>query len=239
MGYGRINKVEDDYLEPTSFGVKIVITQALLILLSLTGFAICIWIRFDLDFWEWVEEIQWYTYWNCMYVVMFGTLLKAFVLALGGWSILQEQETLLLVATGLHFPLFVLHVVGAAFICVYGVEESKVLISELHDVFLVLVYNWDTDPRASRILRIIQEYVGCCGASGGDDYLNVYKEIPVECRHPITGCEWGEGCEQAFAWWLESWTVPLAGISCVLAVSDVIMVYLYLRYRKYLRAEDY
>ena len=23
-------------------------------------------IRFDLDFWEWVLEINWYTYWNAM-----------------------------------------------------------------------------------------------------------------------------------------------------------------------------
>ena len=23
-------------------------------------------VRFDLDFWEWIEEIQWYTYWNAM-----------------------------------------------------------------------------------------------------------------------------------------------------------------------------
>ena len=27
-------------------------------------------LRFDLDFWEWVEEINWYTYWNAMWVIM-------------------------------------------------------------------------------------------------------------------------------------------------------------------------
>ena len=26
--------------------------------------------RFDLDFWEWVEEINWYTYWNAMWVIL-------------------------------------------------------------------------------------------------------------------------------------------------------------------------
>ena len=64
-------------------------------------------------------------------------------------------------------------------ICLYGVEESKLLIKELddvsrlgdddHDVFGVqvfkrLIYEWDNDPRASRIVTQIQEYVGCCGA---------------------------------------------------------------------------
>ena len=27
-------------------------------------------IRFDLDFWEWVVEIDWYSYWYAMYSVM-------------------------------------------------------------------------------------------------------------------------------------------------------------------------
>ena len=33
------------------------------------------------------------------------------------------------------------------------------LIAELNEVFLKLVYAWDQDPRASRILRQIMEYV--------------------------------------------------------------------------------
>ena len=71
-------------------------------------------------------------------------------------------------------------------ICLYGVEESKLLIKELDDVsrldndddyyddgdndvfgvqvFKRLIYEWDNDPRASRIVTQIQEYVGCCGA---------------------------------------------------------------------------
>ena len=31
-------------------------------------------------------------------------------------------------------------------------------------VFKRLIYEWDNDPRASRIVTQIQEYVGCCGA---------------------------------------------------------------------------
>jgi len=33
--------------------------------------------RFDLDFWEWIIEIGWYSYWNAMYVVMIGMVLTA------------------------------------------------------------------------------------------------------------------------------------------------------------------
>ena len=81
---------------------------------------------------------------------------------------------------GVRFLVFWVTVAGVIVICLYGVEESKLLIKELddvsrlnndddHDVFGVqvfkrLIYEWDNDPRASRIVTQIQEYVGCCGA---------------------------------------------------------------------------
>ena len=54
---------------------------------------------------------------------------------------------------------FILQLIGAIVICVYGVEESPVLVNELNEVFIKLVYRWDYDPRASRILKQIFEYV--------------------------------------------------------------------------------
>ena len=44
-------------------------------------------------------------------------------------------------------------------ICVYGVEESKSLTTQLREVFFELIYRMDYDARAARILRIVQEYV--------------------------------------------------------------------------------
>lgn len=55
--------------------------------------------------------------------------------------------------------LFFIQLVGATVILIWGVEESPILTKELNEVFLKLVYNWDIDPRASRILKQIQEYV--------------------------------------------------------------------------------
>ena len=86
---------------------------------------------------------------------------------------------------GVRFLVFWVTVAGVIVICLYGVEESKLLIKELDDVsrlendddyydddndvcgvqvFKRLIYEWDNDPRASRIVTQIQEYVGCCGA---------------------------------------------------------------------------
>ena len=37
----------------------LLVISLLAIIASITLFCICLWIRFDLDFWEWVEEIEW------------------------------------------------------------------------------------------------------------------------------------------------------------------------------------
>ena len=62
--------------------------------------------------------------------------------------------------------MWIITLIGLVFICIYGVEESKPLIAELDLVFKDLIMRKDTDARADRILVQIQEYVGCCGASG-------------------------------------------------------------------------
>ena len=55
--------------------------------------------------------------------------------------------------------MFFFHLIAAIVITVWGVEESPVLIKELRDVFLELIYGWDIDPIKSKTLRQIQEYV--------------------------------------------------------------------------------
>jgi len=163
---------------------------------------------------------------------MITMLLKAFLLVLGWFTVWTESRMLSLLCAVLHPLMFILHLVGTTFICIYGVEESSALTDELMDVFLNLVYKWDTDPRASRILKQIMEYVGCCGADGGGDFIAVYKPIPVECREPISGNEWANGCMQQLAFWLEPWTATLAGIGVLLCVTDAILTYIYLKFRR-------
>ena len=73
--------------------------------------------------------------------------------------IFQEKSGLLLLFSILLVCMFFFHLIAAIVITVWGVEESPVLIKELREVFLDLIYGWDVDPRKSRILRQIQEYV--------------------------------------------------------------------------------
>ena len=54
--------------------------------------------RFDLDFWEWVIEINWYTYWHAMYVVMIAMLLHALNSLLSAWGTFTQNRTVLLIS---------------------------------------------------------------------------------------------------------------------------------------------
>ena len=54
---------------------------------------------------------------------------------------------------------FIMEFIGAIIICMFGVEESDILIKELDEVFHALINRMDIDERASRILKIVQEYV--------------------------------------------------------------------------------
>lgn len=233
MDYNRVSS-EKDY-SADSFAdnpLQIMAGIFLLLLLTITSLFICFWIRFDLDFWEWVVEIDWYTYWRATYFVMAAMFLKAGLLCLGLYSISISSGRLLLFSSFFHPVAFALHLASSAVICTYGVEESDVLRDELHEVFLTLVHRWDIDHRASRILRQIMEYVGCCGADGGDDFFDVHKPIPFQCRDPITGNEWPNGCEQQMGTWLEAWTCTLAGISIFLCLADIVLPVVYMKMRK-------
>ena len=83
----------------------------------------------------------------------------------------------------------------------------------------------------------------CCGADGSDDYINARKPVPWECRDRITGSEYGYGCRQSFAWYLEPWTATLAGGLVAFMVAHVIQLVLIYkvvgRLREYQKADAY
>ena len=63
-------------------------SQPFRLILGIATFCICIWIRFDLDFWEWVIEINWYTYWYCTYFIMITMLFVVINSLIGAYAII-------------------------------------------------------------------------------------------------------------------------------------------------------
>jgi len=166
MGYNSVRKDDLDsvYRRLESSQNALLIINVVMLLIGLANFSICIWIRFDLDFWEWVEEIDWYSYWNAMYVVMIAMILHAVNSMLSAYATYSQSRALLITSVILRVIVWFITLAGIIVICLYGVEESKLLIKELDQVFKRLIHSWDDNERASRIMIQIQEYVGCCGA---------------------------------------------------------------------------
>lgn len=221
----------------------LVIITAFVFLVSLGIFGVCIWIRFDLDFREWVREINWYSYWYAMYVIMISMVLVACTSLLLLYGAVAESRFALAVCLFLLVICWILELAGSICICVYGVEESEILTNDLREVFFALIYRMDYDDRASRILKIVQEYVRCCGANGSEDYIEAYKPVPVECRDQIDGGEFAYGCAQQFAWWLEPWTATLAGVCTTFLLIHIVQIVLISKImgqiRRYERTLDY
>ena len=100
-----------------------------------------------------------YTYWYCVYFIMFSFIILGLTCLLTIYGVLFESGGALGVCFFFYILCFILNFIGAIIICIFGVEESPVLIKELNEVFLGLIYRMDYDDRASRILKIVQEYV--------------------------------------------------------------------------------
>ena len=75
------------------------------------------------------------------------------------YGILFESSGILGLCFFLYILCFIMEFIGAIIMCVFGVEESPVLINQLNEVFMGLIYRMEYDDRARRILKIIQEYV--------------------------------------------------------------------------------
>jgi len=236
MDYNLVRGDDRAYQKLEKLQYGLLFSNILLLIIALANFSVCIWIRFDLDFWEWVLEINWYTYWHMTYVVMFAMVFHAFNNVLSAYGTFTQSRFLLLVSIIIRFLVWPITLAGLIVICVYGVEESTTLIAELDVIFKDLLNRWDTDPRASRIMVQIQEYVGCCGASGNSmDYINWRKPVPDSCRHPVNGNRYGYHCPQVLAWWLEPWTCTLAGISLLFCILDPVVVGVTMRLRSYIK----
>ena len=60
--------------------------------------------RFDLDFREWVVEIDWYSYWHAMYAVMLSMVCVAIVSIIGIFGVVEVVNNMIKIHTRL-FPL--------------------------------------------------------------------------------------------------------------------------------------
>ena len=100
-----------------------------------------------------------YVYWYCMYVCMMAFVLVALTSILQAYAVIEMVPFALGTSIILLIICWFLELIGGILIIIYGVEQSPALTNSLDTVFFRLIYDYDINPRSSRILTIIQEYV--------------------------------------------------------------------------------
>ena len=100
-----------------------------------------------------------YVYWYCMYVCMIAFVLVALMSILQAYAVIEMVPFALGSSIILLIICWFMELIGGILIIIYGVEQSPALTNSLDTVFFRLIYDYDINPRSSRILTIIQEYV--------------------------------------------------------------------------------
>merc|ERR1711997_217722 len=93
--------------------IILIVTNLLSLAIGLATFSVCIWVRFDLDFWEWVVEINWYSYWYAMYPIMFAMICVVILSLMGLYGSVYVRLGWLSCIMWSLVVMFFFHLIGA------------------------------------------------------------------------------------------------------------------------------
>ncbi|XP_069696836.1 tetraspanin-2A [Periplaneta americana] len=229
-GYGDLNS-KITCLKGTLFCFNVVTW-----LLGAAVFGLALWMNLEPSFGEWVEKLDLHEYYMGIYVLLAAAVLIIIVSFLGCVSAFMEDRMILAIFVAVQVLCFILGTAGAAVLLDYSTYDSKLqplirdrmrrLISESHNEY------------ASSVLRMVQESIGCCGADGPNDYLQLLKPLPTECRDTVTGNAFFYGCVDEMTWFLEDKSAWLSGLALTVCFIHVINIVLSAVLSQALKKED-
>ncbi|XP_076298550.1 tetraspanin 2A isoform X4 [Lasioglossum baleicum] len=184
-------------------------------------FGLCIWLRLDPGFQEWVEFLDIYEFYNGIYILLAASILIIIITFIGCGVALMEHVLGLFVFVGLQLFCYVMGLAGTALLLDYSTYDSQIQ-PLIRKSMLSLINNYQ-DDRATYVLQLVQESIGCCGADGPRDYLTLKKPLPNECRDSVTGNAFFHGCVEEISWFLEGRSGWLAGLALALCVLHIII----------------
>lgn len=199
-------------------------------------FGLAVWLRMEPGFQEWVDFLNMYEFYIGVYVLIAASVFVIAVAFVGCGVALMEHILGLLVHAGMQMFCFLLGLAGAAVLLDYSTYDSK--IQPIIRRSMLNLINNSQDEKASYILRLIQESIGCCGADGPMDYLNLYRSLPSECRDTVTGNAFYHGCVEELSWFLEGRSGWLAGLALALCMLHVVVAVLTVTLVRAIRKEE-
>ncbi|XP_034182875.1 tetraspanin 2A [Osmia lignaria lignaria] len=210
--------------------------NAIIWLLGSALFGLCMWLRLDPSFEEWVDFLNMYEFYIGGYILLAASIFIIIITLLGCAVALMEHILGLYVYVGLQLASYVLGLVGTAILLDYSTYDSK--IQPLIRQSMTDLISRSHDGRATYILQLIQESIGCCGADGPMDYLTLRKPLPTECRNSVTGNAYFHGCVEEISWFLEARSGWVAGLSLTLCLLHVVIAALSLTLIRAIKKEE-
>ncbi|XP_003704567.1 tetraspanin 2A isoform X1 [Megachile rotundata] len=210
--------------------------NAIIWLLGCAMFGLCMWLRLDPGFQEWVDFLDMYEFYIGIYILLAASLFVVIVTFIGCGVALMEHILGLYVYVGLQLLSYVLGLVGTAILLDYSTYDSK--IQPLIRRSMTSLISRSQDDRATYILQLIQESIGCCGADGPMDYLTLRRPLPTECRNSVTGNAYFHGCVEEISWFLEGRSGWVAGLALALCVLHIVIAALSLTLVRAIQKEE-
>ncbi|XP_046813492.1 tetraspanin-2A [Vespa velutina] len=199
-------------------------------------FGLSLWLRFEPVFQDWIMFLDMYEFYIGVYVLIATSIFVIIVAFVGCGAALMEYVLVLFVHVGLQLFCFICGLAGAAVILDYSTYDSQIqpiIRRSMNNLITNSQYE-----KASDILKLIQENVGCCGADGPMDYVRMLKPLPTECRDTVTGNAFFHGCVEEISWFLEARAGWLAGLALSLCMLHVVLAVLTLTLIRAIKKEE-
>ncbi|KAF5270884.1 hypothetical protein FQR65_LT05401 [Abscondita terminalis] len=184
-------------------------------------FALSLWLRFEPGLEEWIEKLELYGFYTGLYILILAGLLMMIVSFLGCLSVVNEHRVLLLGYVGSQALGFLIGSIGSAFLLENSTQDSSIQ-PVIRESIRRLIMNSHHEI-SQKTLAMVQENIGCCGADGPSDYLDLKQPVPTECRDTVTGNSFYHGCVDELTWYFEekaAWITGLTMVVCFLLVSN-------------------
>lgn len=194
------------------------------------------WLRLDPSFQEWVDFLDMYEFYIGIYILLAASIFIIIITFIGCGVALMEHIIGLYVYAGLQMFCYVLGLAGTAILLDYSTYDSQ--IQPLIRRSMTALINKYHDERATYVLQLIQESIGCCGADGPMDYVNMKKPLPNECRDTVTGNAFFYGCVEEISWFLEGRSGWLSGLALALCMLHIIIAALSLTLVRAIKKEE-
>lgn len=189
-------------------------------MLATSLFALTVWLRAEPGFNEWLKILQAESFYIGVYILIAISIIMMAVSFLGCLSALMENTLALFVFVGTQIFGFIASIAGSAILLQFSTMHSS--LQPLLQTSISGFVSTSESPYSSYVLNMIQENIGCCGASGPWDYLNLRQPLPSSCRDAVSGNAFFNGCVDELTWFFEAKSSWIVAIALALGMLNVI-----------------